>query len=816
MFENFKKIKIKGGYFDEETELEFFKGDVPLSVVYGRNGSGKSTIARCLKQLSESEEERIEREENVARGEETDYIVNSEAPIADEHKSSIFVFDEDFLRNNVRVENDGLNAIVMLGEQVELDEKINAKNEELSRKTEEFNQQEELVKRYSNIEENISPRYYWNQIREGLRENGGWADIDRDLKGNTLKSRITDDLVNILMKMEEPAETYEQLRERVKADMRLYLGAEDSQVIEWAIDKLMLPESLEDLTVLLESPLDSPQLTEREQRLMELLTKISQEPQHFEQFHTLHMLEEGWTFCPLCLREITEKDRSSIAEVLTHLLNKEAKEFNANLNIAYDLFAEIKIDMPKFPDNLNKTELDAAVATKEELNKVLATLREKIEQRKRNIYKPLKTPFTDKMDEAYSNVRTAWKTVLERVLKCVETFNETVNKRSKLFERVRHENNMLARKQLASALMGYKMALTNEDKDKRKLQVLKEQKNELIAAIKELKMQKERTDIALEYINKELQYVFYSNRKVKLIPGEGCYKLTVNGKEVKPKKISVGERNVLGLCYFFAMLFSGKRNEDKYTSEYLIVIDDPISSFDYGNRLGVMSLLRYQFSNIKKGNANSRLLVMSHDLQSVFDLVKIRSDLQGGRGEKKFLELENRKIKEQSVRNEYQKLLTHVYEYASCDRPEDLDEISEMGIGNIMRRMLEAFSSFCYNKPFETMMRTEGVISNIPEDKRVYYENFMCRLTLNGESHEEERVYTLSNFTPFFTKEEKLQTAKSVLLFLLYVNEPHIKAYLKPEVVARIESWKREENGWISTESTIGESERASSLELES
>lgn len=135
-----------------------------------------------------------------------------------------------------------------------------------------------------------------------MRENGGWADIDRDLKGNTLKSRITDDLVNILMKMEEPAETYEQLRERVKADMRLYLGAEDSQVIEWAIDKLMLPESLEDLTVLLESPLDSPQLTEREQRLMELLTKISQEPQHFEQFHTLHMLEEGWTFWPIVFK----------------------------------------------------------------------------------------------------------------------------------------------------------------------------------------------------------------------------------------------------------------------------------------------------------------------------------------------------------------------------------------------------------------------------------------------------------------------------------------------------------------------------------
>ena len=80
--------------------------------------------------------------------------------------------------------------------------------------------------------------------------------------------------------------------------------------------------------------------------------------------------------------------------------------------VAPDLFTEIKTDMPEFPGNLNKTELHAAVTVKEELNKVLTTVREKIEQRKRNIYKPLKTPFTDKMDEAYSNVRTAWKTCL--------------------------------------------------------------------------------------------------------------------------------------------------------------------------------------------------------------------------------------------------------------------------------------------------------------------------------------------------------------------------------------------------------------------
>ena len=80
MFENFKKINIKGGYFDEETELRLFNED-SLSILYGRNGSGKSTIARCLKQLCETEEERIKREENIAQGKETNYTVSSDVSI---------------------------------------------------------------------------------------------------------------------------------------------------------------------------------------------------------------------------------------------------------------------------------------------------------------------------------------------------------------------------------------------------------------------------------------------------------------------------------------------------------------------------------------------------------------------------------------------------------------------------------------------------------------------------------------------------------------------------------------------------------------
>ena len=369
------------------------------------------------------------------------------------------------------------------------------------------------------------------------------------------------------------------------------------------------------------------------------------------------------------------------------------------------------------------------------------------------------------------------------------------------------ENELLARKRLNTLLNGYNSASKAYENCTKTLLGLNEEKKKIEGEIKDLKAQIERTDIALNYINEQLQYVFYSDKKAKLVAGDGCYKLKIRGRDVPPKKISVGERNVLGLCYFFAKLFSNKKKEDRYKEEVLLIIDDPISSFDYGNRLGVMSLLRYQFNNIKNGNSNSRILVMTHDLRSAFDLAKVRSELKGGKGnssDRKFLELVNKQLKPRQGNNEYKKLLESVYDYAK-NPIDDEDEYVETSIGNTMRRLIEAFSSFCYNTSFEEMMCREGVLNVISEEKRKYYENFMCRLALNGESHMEERVYALNTITPYFTKQEKVQTAKSLLLFLYYINKEHLSCYLgknkegDEDRMAEIEKWKLEEANWINT-----------------
>lgn len=786
MFENFKKIMITGGCFENETELEIFKKDA-LSVMYGRNGSGKTTIAHCVGELAKPDEEKS-----------FEYTVTSDVVIPEDMKQAVFIFDEDFVSKQVRVSREGINTIVMLGEQVELDELITKKKADLEKVEKERNDLKALQDQYEDASVSFSPLYYFNKIRDGLREDGGWADIDRDLKGNTLKSRVTGDVVYGLLGMEEPKASYEELRTQLMSDLKLYLESENAEVINWKVEATGKPGNLYIIKKILKQPMDSPILSEREQRLMNMVAMSSHYAWHFSQQNTREMLDDGWAFCPLCLREINEQDKTDIVETLTHILNKDADEYEEKLKRQLEDFAPVEMTMPEFPGNLNERELTAAKLALEQYNNVLATVRVRIEKRKRNIYERIETPFTDEEMKLYEEVLESWKSSLHVLTKCVETFNISVKKRHNLYEKIRNQNNLLARKQLSALLAGYKLAEANSNNNKKYLEEKQKKCQSLDGKIKQLIQQKERTDIALDYINKELQYVFFSNKKVKLEPGNGCYKLKVNGRNVKPSKISVGERNVLGLCYFFAKLYSGKTESDRYTAESLIVIDDPVSSFDFGNRVGVMSLLRYQFGHIVNGNANSRILVMSHDLHSVFDLVKIRNEVvKGRRPDQSFMELINGKLDVKFVQNEYKKLIESVYKYAAYTGTDDPDDTMEMGIGNTMRKMMEAFSSFCYNDSFDKMVRKDEVLYIIPEPQRSYYGSFMGRLTLNTESHMAESVFTLDTITACFTKDEKVQTAKSVLLFLLYVNKPHLMAYLDAGQISTIEGWKAEEASWI-------------------
>ena len=157
-------------------------------------------------------------------------------------------------------------------------------------------------------------------------------------------------------------------------------------------------------------------------------------------------------------------------------------------------------------------------------------------------------------------------------------------------------------------------------------------------------------------------------------------------KPVRPNKVSLGERNIIALCYFFTEILENQQAKDGYSNKLIIVIDDPVSSFDFENRIGIMSLLKTKISDIVKSNYESQVLLMTHDIKCLYDLQKIGNEVSS-EYKKKFsnqkkltfscLELKNIVLTLFNVikRNEYSEIFKIVYDYACNENNNDNDDL---------------------------------------------------------------------------------------------------------------------------------------------
>ena len=272
------------------------------------------------------------------------------------------------------------------------------------------------------------------------------------------------------------------------------------------------------------------------------------------------------------------------------------------------------------------------------------------------------------------------------------------------------------------------------------------------------------------------------------------YYLKSNGKDVKPKNVSLGERNIIALCYFFTQILSNQDVERLYQDEELIVIDDPISSFDFENKVGISSFLRAQTNRIINGNTRNKILFLTHDLSVFSDLEKVAAEIERSFKKqnigvpvkyKSFVLQERTLSKPPRSINEYRDLLDIIFDYA-MGNAEGLD----LTIGNSMRRALEAFSTFIYGTGIAEVSFDPKVIKSLGNHSR-HFENLMYRLVLHGESHFVNRVCALQDdlsFNRFISEGEKRRTCKEVLCFMYCLNPDHVESYI-PNARYEIQKW---------------------------
>ena len=240
---------------------------------------------------------------------------------------------------------------------------------------------------------------------------------------------------------------------------------------------------------------------------------------------------------------------------------------------------------------------------------------------------------------------------------------------------------------------------------------------ELQHDIKGLESQKSDYGDFMNFLNEVLESIGINIRLDHCKDNEKLYYLRHSNKEdgdLTVKDISEGERNILALLFFYFELYEDKLQDKPKDEIKLILLDDPISSLDEGNRIYVLEIVKH----ILKSKFE-QVFIFTHSWN---DFCDITYGVQTGEsnGGYKFFEVTKDSsshsridIIEKPMISPYKVLFREVYGLSQKDIAYKLNDCELYHYANSMRRVFEDFLSFkCGGRTIPTKGQ-EGTIRNL-------------------------------------------------------------------------------------------------------
>ena len=193
---------------------------------------------------------------------------------------------------------------------------------------------------------------------------------------------------------------------------------------------------------------------------------------------------------------------------------------------------------------------------------------------------------------------------------------------------------------------------------------------------------------ANEFNKKLHKFLGRDNIELKFDSSIKGYRIIRDGEEAN--NLSEGEKTAISFVYFVTKL---KENDNKI-KDSIIVVDDPISSFDSNNLFSAYSFLKNECSQAKQ------LFVITHNF-SYFKLVRDWFNPKKDRSRFYIIEAKTENGKRSSLikmasnsllkyNSEYHFIFSQLYYY----KDNTMTTADAYLIGNLLRKLLEAFLSF--------------------------------------------------------------------------------------------------------------------------
>lgn len=781
MIENFKGI-ILNNEIVKSSNLTFFeKESNKIILIFGKNGSGKTTISKSFSISKDNTNNiSIEVHRNHSVYDQNDFF------------KKCAIFNENYIDKNLRIASSGPETIVLFGEQVEVEDMIKKYKEELDileiKSTELTDEQTKTLDK----KDKKSPIYYFERARDRLDD---WANREKEIKGNKLIAKRADQKVNEIgglgINPEEKEiilEKYNTLKNKLdnikNPPEYLLKGINYIRKIEkYSEEKLI---SIVNKTI---APQSTSELSHK------ILALIENGNHNFIKESKSYFFNRENNICPFCFQDITDSHRNELLTGINQLLNKDTDDYQKELDSQRKTLQLIKDELNFIPTEVIK-EIDTNISENVILLKEEAI--NKIESYTQNINQKYSNTFSDISISILSLYETIDK--INIFLSEIEDIRNNLLKslsKKEIQDELLILNNKLGCIDIHNEYNDYLFHL-NEQKNLAK--TISENQRKLCLTkqkLEELNMKKANTHIALDLINSALASIFLSDKRLSLEYNNNTkhYEIKSNNKSVSLQDISTGERNLIALIYFFVKLYENNTQSERYKKEFLIVIDDPVTSFDMENKNGIYSFISFEVNNFIKNNDNTRCIILTHDIGAWYDFKSIFRRLFKD-SQINLLKLENKILKKGKYNNSlnvYRHSLRDIIHYLYSEDTEDLDYT----IGNTCRKMLEAYLTFMLSKSID------GDISELREDleKKApgFYDYFSTQtdqVFMHTESHLGRQTADLqdnSSYFSFYSKDTKRKICKNILLLIYILTPYHLNSNIlkiKDEIPVTLEKVK--------------------------
>lgn len=747
-----KLTKIKDfGILDNHKSETIVKPFNVFNLVYGWNGSGKTTLARLLRCL--------ETKQNHSEFADSDFVIESETngkvdSKTYNHNLEIKVFNQDFIKENLDLFDAKTKPIVFISK-TKIDEKKQLDKHKIDLKASES----EIVKIDAAL--GIS-----NKKADDFHKDA--AKSIKDFFLGTVYATVSYNKNHssvIWGKIKAEAHTLESyvLTEKELINQKNYTLI-DSEKAE--IDLAILPTAI-DIEKITEiySEVNSLIITNISAKV---IARLKNNPDIGEWVATglaLHKSHDSED-CEFCGQALPE----NCVENLEAHYNKEYQKLNNDIvvlatkleqGIRSEIANESHLLFHNFKERYNNS-LAETNTTIQLVNSKIQELLNVLAIKKSNPFAtPEKVVFES---EVFKNLNSHLKSVVD----IIGEHNATSKAYSDLAEKARGniENHFVSQAAIEKDLK----AIEKEIADNTTLKETEKGKSDqLKKAIKILVDDLSNDTLAIEKINEDLHKFLGRNDIILQRQEKGGYQLIRGG--VVARNLSEGEKTAISLIYFFSKI---QENDAKIENQ-IIVLDDPISSFDSNHLFNASSFIK------KSTQGAKQIFVLTHNFwffKQVRDWMKDKNkrNKQGDDVVKahfyvaKSGQLNDADETLTQTHSEYQFVFSSILKYHNSDT---ISTSESFNLANSIRRMLEAFSSFktASNGGFNAVLQL-GLDKGYDQQQkeRIYY-------FLNKYSHL-DRIESFDN-TVETLLEEGVNVVNDVLMIIKLIDEDHYKFMLK-------------------------------------